>query len=355
MIDDGPGIRILSLVALLLGRRTPVTLTWIQEQMEDAYGPTESAARDDASRKAFEAGRRKFLRDQGLLARLGLRVRYVKGGEDEEGGYVLDADAFSTPELRLDAVEADVVRLAASLAGGVEGFPLGSDLALALAKLSALAAGLELSPKDGHLAAAWSYRHRLAVRAPGLADVLPVLAEAVVDRRRVRIAYRALNAEGETDRLVDPWGLFLRRGVWHFVGWCHLRQGVRLFDAHRVRQAHPEGDEGAFDHPPGFDLSAWTRREPWELAMHEPLAVVLRLDRTVAGLARTRFAAARTVAEAPDGGRTVEVDVRNLEPLLGLVLSLWGRCEILGPPEAVARFATLVGQVSAAHAGEATP
>ncbi len=358
MIDDGPGIRILSLVALLLGRRAPVTLTWIQEHMEGDYGPPEGAGgddRDDASHKAFEAGRRKFLRDQELLARLGLRIVFLRGGEDEEAGYLLDADAFRTPELRLDPSEAEVVRLAAALAGGVEGFPLGSDLALALAKLSALASGLDLSKKDGDVAASWSYRHRLAVRAPHLDAILPMLAEAVVERRRVRMWYRALQAEGESERLVDPWGLFLRRGVWHLVGWCHLRKDVRLFDAHRIRQARPEGGEDAFLAAPGFDLSAWARREPWELAMHEPMTVTLRLERTVAGLFHPGAGASRTVATTPDGGRTVEIGVTNLDALLGLVLSLWGRAAVLGPPAAVSAFDALVDQVLAAHCGEAAP
>jgi proteasome accessory factor B len=356
MTDDGPGIRILSLVALLLDRRQPVTLTWIQEHMEGAYGPSELDARDDATRKAFEAGRRKFLRDQELLARLGLRIVYLQGGDDdEEAGYLLNADAFRTPELRLDASEAEVVRLAASLAGGVEGFPLGSDLALALAKLSALAAGLDLSPGDGHVAAAWSYRHSLAVRAPQLDAILPMVAEAVVERRRVRLWYRALQSEGETERLLDPWGLFLRRGVWHLVGWCHLRQDVRLFDAHRIRQARPEGPEDAFLPAPGFDLSAWARREPWELAMHAPMTVTLRLERTVAGLFHPGQGGARTLASAPDGGRTVAVVATNLDSLLGLVLSLWGRAVVLDPPEAVSAFDALVDRVLAAHAGEALP
>ncbi len=355
MHDDGPGIRILSLVALLLDRRAPVTLARIQEQMEGAYGPAESTARDEASRKAFEAGRRKFLRDQEVMASLGLRLRYVKGGEDEEDGYLLDADPFRAPVLRLDSAEADAVRLAASLVGGVEGFPLGSDLALALAKLSALSAGLDLSRRDGDVAAAWSYSHQLAVRSPRMEAVLAVLAEAVVERRRVRISYRSLGAEGETDRKVDPWGLFLRRGVWHFVGFCHLRGDVRLFDVHRVSKAAAEGNPDAFRPNAGFDLGAWTRREPWEMALHAPMQVTLRLDRSVAGLARTRFGSALSCQEHPDGGCTVVLSVTNLDPLLGLVLSLWGRAAILSPPPALQALDARVDRLLADHEGEAAP
>ncbi len=355
MIDEAPGIRILSLVALLLDRRVPVPLAWIQERMDGAYGPPESDAGDEPSRKAFVAGRRKFLRDQDILGSLGLRIRHLKGGDGDDEGYILDSDAFRAPELYLDATQAESVRLAAALVRGIEGFPLGSDLSMAIAKLSALTSGLDLSTADGHVAAAWSCGHRLAVRAPNLKQTLATLAEAVIERRQIRVTYRSLGSGNDVSRLLDPWSLVLRRGVWHLVGWCHLRNDVRLFDAHRMQQVRADGPAAAFERPADFDNSAWTRREPWEFAKHPAVCVTLSLDRTVAGISGTRLAGARTVAQLPDGGLTIEVTATDLQPLLGLVLSLWGRARILGPPEAVDRFAELVDRVAAAHSDPPEP
>ena len=47
--------------------------------------------------------------------------------------------------------------------------------------------------------------------------LLPVLEEAVVQRRRVRVRYAAWNRE-PVDRLVDPWGLVRKRERWYLLG-----------------------------------------------------------------------------------------------------------------------------------------
>jgi hypothetical protein len=61
------------------------------------------------------------------------------------------------------------------------------------------------------------------------------------------------------------------------------------------------------------------------------------------------LAHARVLETADDGALTVEVRAMHLDPLLGLVLSLWGRARVLGPDDAVERFAGLLDGLVAAH------
>ena len=77
--------RLLDLVMILLGTRTPVTYREIREQFP-AYQTVNA-----------EAGLRAFERDKADLLELGVPIRYVTPDEDdslEDGGYVIDLKRF---------------------------------------------------------------------------------------------------------------------------------------------------------------------------------------------------------------------------------------------------------------------
>ena len=357
MGSDSPAQRILSLMAVLLDSRVPLTLEQIQERMGDAYGhPIDPDRPDEGARQAFEAGRRKFLRDKDALADMGVVVRYLQDDEGEATGYWLRPEDIRMPEVHLLPEEVRLLQNAARMVADVDGFPLAHDLELALAKLDAAMAGVDLrgGGRDDDLALSFQYQHRRVVRGADGDRALATLADAVVTRRRVRIEYRAVGA-APTVREVDPYALFLRRGVWYLVGWCHLRDGMRVFDVHRMVAATPLGRPGAFAPPDDFDLGRWRDREPWELEVHPGIPVRLRLDRSVAGLAQSRFPKARREVVEPDGSLLLALDVTNQDAMIGFVMSLWGRVRILAPDTLVAAFTERVRALYLAHATEAPP
>lgn len=357
MSGHAPEQRVLSLMAVLLDTRVPLTLEQVQERMEGAYGPPfDPDDPDPRHRQAFEAGRRMFLRDKETLADMGVQVRYTRDDVRDVDGYWLRPEDVRMPDVRLAPAETRLLRDAARMVADVDGFPLAHDLELALAKLDAAMAGMDLSgPDDEDLAISFLYQHQRVVRGPDADRTLATLAEAVVTRRRVRLTYRGASQPQATVRDIDPYALFLRRGVWYLVAWCGLRQAVRLFDVHRVRVAAPIGVPGAFAAPADFDLAEWRDREPWELAIHDPIQVQLRLDRAVAGMARSRFPRARHLATAPDGALTLAVSVTHRDALIGFVMSLWGRAKILAPDDLVTRFRDRVRAVVAVHAPQEAP
>ena len=80
---------------------------------------------------------------------------------------------------------------------------------------------------------------------------------ATQQEKRVWMRYRASQA-GETERAVDPYGLIFQAGLWYTIGYCHLRQDVRVFRLDRV--LHVEPREESFTRPPGFDALDYLRR-----------------------------------------------------------------------------------------------
>lgn len=182
-----------------------------------------------------------------MLQDMGMPIEAVRG---RYGGYRLRA-GFKLPPLMLTEDEALAVTfglLAARrlrLAGevpAVEGAlaKVGRVLPLALrervrAVQETVALDLDTPaypPADGHLL---------------------TFSLAAHEGRCVRMLYAAQgdDATGETERTLDPYGLVYHEGRWYVVGYCHLRDDVRVFRLDRVRRAQ-RVDE-TFTQPAGFD------------------------------------------------------------------------------------------------------
>jgi len=88
-------------------------------------------------------------------------------------------------------------------------------------------------------------------------EVIGTLCAAVQQKRQVRLRYQSWESE-ITERNVDLYGLVYRASFWYAVGYCHLREGLRVFRLDRVLDA-ATGQE-TYTQPPGFDCLAYVTR-----------------------------------------------------------------------------------------------
>jgi predicted DNA-binding transcriptional regulator YafY len=167
-----------------------------------------------------------------------------------DGGYRLP-DSFRSTPLFFEATELVALFQAAQFARQA-GHPYTGALETALTKVQR-----NLAPEQ----AAELEKHAAAITVTGwerpprpVAPWLPALEQAVADSVTVELAYRKPEDENATRRLVDPYGLMFRAGLWYVVGHCHLRGGVRDFRVDRI-----EGltrTEARFRRPEGFALES---------------------------------------------------------------------------------------------------
>lgn len=68
------------------------------------------------------------------------------------------------------------------------------------------------------------------------------LADALLQRRRLRLRYHGRGSDAETERTVSPQRLVHYRDNWYLDAWCHLREGLRTFALERIRQARSTDD-----------------------------------------------------------------------------------------------------------------
>jgi predicted DNA-binding transcriptional regulator YafY len=84
-----------------------------------------------------------------------------------------------------------------------------------------------------------------------------VLSSALQTGRHVRLHYRSARSE-ITERGFDPYGVVSHEGVWYTIGYCHLRQGQRLFRLDRIVEVEMTSE--TFSPPINFDALAAVQR-----------------------------------------------------------------------------------------------
>ncbi len=132
-------------------------------------------------------------------------------------------------------------------------------------------------------------------------DVLARFSIGAYTRTRLWITYRGGERGSQTERAIDVYGLVYRTGYWYAVGYCHLREGLRVFRLDRVQQIQvldetftPPSDFDALDYliksiatiPSGYEVEVLLRatleqaqyRVPPDVGILEPTAdgIVLR-------------------------------------------------------------------------------
>jgi proteasome accessory factor B len=317
--------RLLDLVHVLQTSRRPVSLA----ELKDRF--------DDYSEGSDDAVRRKFERDKAELARIGIVLRY--DGDEDDPGYSVDAEATYLPELELAEDDRALLATAAQAALADSSFPHRSALRLALGKLGADTDDVSARIQIGYGASD-------GTRDGGLVEVL---AAALAGRKRVRLQYRKAGATEPTERDVDPYGLFLKRGAWYLVGHDHRSSEVRMFRVARIESAVPNDQKPGspdFEVPESFDLEATMRTSPLRYLVHEPAIAKVRVDREVAFLVEREWGPA-------DADNVHTFETTYLDHVVDQVLALGARAELLAPADARAVVRHALTAIVEAHRGAA--
>ncbi|MFD7163039.1 helix-turn-helix transcriptional regulator [Streptomyces violascens] len=290
--------------------------------------------------RELEVSERTVTRDAQALAEAGVPVYADRG---RTGGYRL-VGGYRTRLTGLARSEAEVLFLS-----GVPGAlrEMGLEDAASAARLKVSAALLP-SLKDAPSAAA----QRFHLDAPGwwqepeTPELLPAVAEAVWDDRRVRVGYRRPD-RAEAERELEPYGLVLKAGVWYLCARAADEgDGFRVYRLDRFTAVAVGEDRFVRDED--FDLPRF-----WEARAEEFARSVLRETVVVrvspAGAARLPYVtgdrgAAREALEEgagpdEDGWLTLTLPVESQEVAYGQLLSLGPELEVLEPAELRSRVA----------------
>ncbi|BET50595.1 MULTISPECIES: helix-turn-helix transcriptional regulator [Streptomyces] len=290
--------------------------------------------------RELEVSERTVTRDAQALSEAGVPVYAERG---RAGGYRL-VGGYRTRLTGLARGEAEALFLS-----GVPGAlrEMGLEDAASAARLKVSAALLP-SLRDASRTAAQRFHLDAPnwFREPETPELLPAVADAVWDDRRVAARYR--RGTDEVVRELEPYGLVLKAGVWYVCARVAGAAGDGPFRVYRIdRFTAVDAGEERFTRDDGFDLpSFWAERaEQFARSILRAEVVVRLSERGVRALpyAVDALAAreALAAAGAPDaeGRLTVTLPVESEEVAHTQLRALGPEVEVLAPAALRVRFA----------------
>lgn len=301
--------------------------------------------------RELEVSERTVTRDAQALSEAGVPVYADRG---RAGGYRL-IGGYRTRLTGLHRGEAEALFLS-----GVPGAlrEMGLEDAASAARLKVSAALLP-SLRDASRTA--SQRFHLDAPSwftePETPALLPAVAEAVWDDRRVTAVYR--RGEGDVRRELEPYGLVLKAGVWYLCARVAGQGSYRVYRIDRFTAVETE-DDVRFERDPAFDLPAF-----WEERAEQFARSILRAEVVVRlspdGARRLPYAvdpqaAREALAETrpPDehGWVTLTLPVESEEVAHSQLASLGPEVEVLAPESLRSRFTADVRRLAALYGAE---
>jgi predicted DNA-binding transcriptional regulator YafY len=157
-------------------------------------------------------------------------------------------------------------------------------------------------------------------------NALLTVSAAAQENRRIWLRYRS--GDDTTERTIDPYGVVHHRGRWYVVGWCHLREDVRMFRLDRIVTLEP-GEE-SFAKPLDFDCVDYVLQSLATVSWGWPIEVLLEVPMEVA---RQRVAADMGTLEQTRDGVLLRTQGDALDYIARYLVQLDCPFRVLHPPE----------------------
>lgn len=286
----------------------------------------------------FEVTERTVYRDMAALGEAGVPISGEAGV-----GYCL-MKGYQLPPVMFTAEEASALFVGGEMVKQFTDASLHAPMASALDKLRAVL------PRDRQdhvekLVSRTIVRGRVG-RTPeaGNQRWMLTVQQGVVLRRVLRMAYRGLEREEDTQREVEPLGVVFYGGSWYLVAWCRLRKDIRHFRVDRIQRL--ELLPVVF--PPREDFSL---KEHMEHSGMDGDSLPVRIwfhDRARERAQRESYA---TLAEEKrrDGGAEYTLYSYSLEWTAQWLLAFGDRAEAVAPAKLRALVKAAAEKIAAKH------
>jgi predicted DNA-binding transcriptional regulator YafY len=300
--------RLLSLL-MLLQRRGQMTAQALADELETSV--------------------RTIYRDVDALSAAGVPIYAERG----RGGGCALLDSFQTNLTGLTDNEVRALFML-SIPGPLADLGVSQELKTAMLKLSAALPAARRQDEEHvrqriHLDASWWFQSNEPV------PHLDTIQQAVWQDRRLHLTYRRpYPARDQVERVVEPYGLVAKAGVWYVVALCQER-----FRAHRVShilEAHLLSEQ--FERRSDFDLAAFWETWRTEFEANRPYyPVVVRVSPDLIPLLPLYFGdplreqIAQTAPPDADGWITLTLPFERLETARDRILGFGWAVEVLEP------------------------
>ncbi|HSM75201.1 MAG TPA: transcriptional regulator [Desulfobacterales bacterium] len=176
---------------------------------------------------------------------------------------------------------------------------------------------------------------------------LETITAAAIRKHCVRLDYAAMGRKTRSQRVVAPYKIWHLRGAIYIVGFCHLRQDVRIFALNRIQAV--EKTEEAFEVPDDFDLTAFMGGGCGAFA-GKPVTLRVWFAERIAGYIEERtWHPGQRIRRNPDGSIVYEAETALTAETRAWVLGWGAAARVLGPERLAAEIKAEAEQMAAAY------
>jgi|DewCreStandDraft_4_1066084.scaffolds.fasta_scaffold24385_2 predicted DNA-binding transcriptional regulator YafY len=162
-----------------------------------------------------------------------------------------------------------------------------------------------------------------------LKEILNQVNLALLKSKSIEIAYKALNAEQETLRKVDPYNIWFFEGTLYLIAHCHLRGQIRMFVLDRMRLVRMTDEQ--FEVPADFNIDDYMRHS-FKVIHDEIQTVKVRISPAwAAWVGEKIWHESQKTKKLDDGSLEITFQVAGLQEIKMWVLSMGKEAEVLKP------------------------
>jgi predicted DNA-binding transcriptional regulator YafY len=178
-------------------------------------------------------------------------------------------------------------------------------------------------------------RETVGVRAVGAklqlpaTEHLPTIQTGLLERRSLRMRYYSFQRDAETERDVDPYHLTNFNGGLYLVGYCHLREAVRVFAVERIRAV--DVLRRRFEIPAGFDAKEYLDKA-WGILQGDLVTVRAIFSKKAARYIREHlWHPSQRFRDLPDGRLEMTLRVADTLEVRRWILGYGADAEVVEP------------------------
>lgn len=178
--------------------------------------------------------------------------------------------------------------------------------------------------------------NRISVFSGFQTEINPLIwdtvAEALQHFRRLLISYRKTGAKKSSERQVDPYHAVSFQGEWYLIGFCHLRQEIRVFAISRIVQATKQ--KTGFTIPADFTFESFTDAHfgIFRGEQHHDVKINFSAKHAPYVLER-EWHRNQTIKQLKDGSLVLSFTTNHLFEVKRWILSWGSGVEVIAPQE----------------------
>ena len=165
----------------------------------------------------------------------------------------------------------------------------------------------------------------------GLEDIFSSIYSAQLERRSVYVKYYSMEKRKTSERVIDPYALKFKFGVWYLVGFCHLRNEIRTFRIDRIKELKTLDKN--FTIPENFSLDSFLEGS-WGIKKGKRANVKLKFSPEIADfISEIKWHPSQKLKFNEDGSLYANYEVMGLDEIKRWILGFGSDVEVIEPQE----------------------